>query len=239
MAGLIQSEVVVAPLGHPRVPFQHIGRQIEVAEFDLLLDGFGELVVHGRHQGRAGHQGVVLGFGTGVPGVGAGGVRTPAAGGDRLLTLPVGQRAAARIAGDQVDQMRRSGARHTDDDQWPLDLDVCDLGIAREQVVQRQPVAKQPNDSAAQGVTTELAQTGIGLDGRDVCTQTIIETPLPEVAAGIVDTGLGDRLGLHLLEVEHHLPGFGVVEDLPLDVGQHGIGQIVEIDHLFAPSPGP
>ena len=43
---LVQPEVEVAPLRHPAMPLQHIAREVEVEDLDLLLDRLGEPVVH-------------------------------------------------------------------------------------------------------------------------------------------------------------------------------------------------
>ena len=109
----------------------------------------------------------------------------------------------------------RSG--HADHDQRPVDLDGTDLGVALEQFGQRQPVAQQPDHPGAQCVSGQLAQTGIALDGIDVGLQS---GRVPVIGGEVVDASLSHGLGQHRLEVENHRTG----------LGQHGVGQIVEID---------
>lgn len=109
MRTLIQAQVVVAPRRHPRVPLQDVAGEVEVEELDLLLDGRREPVVHGLGERRCLLDHLVLGDAAGVSGVDTVHVGPLAAQRERLLAFPVGQCPAARIDGDQVNQMRCAG----------------------------------------------------------------------------------------------------------------------------------
>ena len=219
------------------MPFQDIAGQIEVEEFDFLLDRLGEPVVHGGHDRGAGHQRVVFGLGPRVAGVDAEDVGALAERRDRILALPVRQRAPARIGGDEVHQMRGTRPRHPDDDERLLDLDRLDLGIPLEEVGQRQPVAQQAHHSLPQRGAGELGQTVVGFDRGDVRGQPVTE------AVGIVQVvahrGLVDRFGEHLVDVEVDAFGLGELQNLALHVGQPGRRQIVEVDVVGVATAAP
>ena len=123
--------------------------------------------------------------------------------------------------------MRGPRSRHPDDDERLLDLDGLDFGIPLEELGQRQPIAQQANHALPQRGSGELGQAVVGFDRGDVCGQPVTE------AVGVVevaDPGLLDRLGEHLIDAEVDGPGFGELQDLPLDVGELGRRQIVEVD---------
>ena len=168
VAGLVEAEVEVPPAGHAGMPFQHVAGEVQVEDLDLLLDRLGEAVVHRRGGGRADHHGVVLVLRPGVPRIDAVDVRALPRNRQWLLAFPVRQRSAARIRGEQVDQMRGARARHSDDDERLLDRDRLDLGVALEQIGQRQPVAQQPHHPLAQRAADQLGQAVVGLDRPDV-----------------------------------------------------------------------
>jgi hypothetical protein len=58
--------------------------------------------------------------------------------------------------------------------------------------------------------------------------------PAAGVSVGVVqvgaDAGLPDRFGEHLVDVEFDVVGLGELQDLTLDIGQPGQGQVVEVD---------
>ena len=91
---MVEAQVVVAPIRHARMPFQNVAGQIEVEEFDFLLDRLGEPVVHGGHDGGAGHQRVMFGLGSRVAGVDAEDVGALAAG---RVSDPGSPSTAARV----------------------------------------------------------------------------------------------------------------------------------------------
>ena len=225
---LVEAQVIVPPVRHARMPFQDVAGQIQVEQFDFLLDRLGEPVVHGGHHGGAGHECVVLGLGSRVAGVDAEDVRPLSERRDRILALPVRQRAPARIGGDEIHQMGGAGSRHPDDDEGFLDRDRLDLGIPLDEVGQREPVAQQANHSLPQRRTGELGQTFVGFDRGHVRGQAVVE------AVGVVQVvsppGLVDRFGKHLIDVEFDVFGLGELQNLTLDVGQLGRRQIVEVD---------
>ena len=109
MPDLVQPQVVVAPVGYACMPFQGVGRQVQVEEFDFLLDRFGEPIVHGRHRRSADHECVVFGLGAREARVDSEEVRTLAECRYRILAFPVRQRAPTGIGCDEIHQM--GGAR--------------------------------------------------------------------------------------------------------------------------------
>ena len=224
---LVEAQVVIPPIRHTRMPFQDIAGQIQVEQFDFLLDRLREPIVHGSHHGGTGHERVVLGFRPRIAGVDAQDVGPLAARRNRILALPVRQRAPAWIGGDEVHQMRGSRSRHPDDDERLLDLDRLDLGIPLDEVGQREPVAQQANHSLPQRQAGELGQAFVGFDRGNVRGQPVTE------AVGVVqvvDAGLFSRLGKHLVDVEFDFSGLGELQNLTLNIGQLGRRQIVEVD---------
>ena len=229
MSDLVEAEVEVAPARHAGVPFQHVAGEVQVEDLDLFFDRLGEAVVH-RGGGRsADHHRVVLVLRAGVPRVDSVNVGALPRNRQRLLAFPVRQRAAPRIGGQQVDQMRRARAGHADDDEGLLDRDRLDLGMPFEQFGQRQPVAQQPHDALAQRPADQLGQAVVGLDRPDVGSDAI---PEPVGGGEVVDACFGDPLGDHPLDVQVDVAALGVLEDLPLDIGQLRSGQIVETELL-------
>jgi hypothetical protein len=117
--------------------------------------------------------------------------------------------------------------RHPDDDERLLDLDGLDFRVPLEEFGQRQPIAQQADHTLPQRGAGELGQTLVGFDRGDMRGQPVAESVgIVEVA----DAGLLDRLGDHLVDAEVDGPGLGVVQNLPLDVGELGRRQIVEVD---------
>ena len=227
MPRLIEPQIIVTPVGHARMPFQDVAGQIQVEEFDFLFDRLGEPVMHGGHHRCADHQCVVFRLGPGVAGVDPEDVGALAACRYRILALPVRQRPPARIGGDQIHQVRGTGSRHPDDDEGLLDGDRLDLGISLDEVGQRQPVTQQTNHSLPQRGAGQLGQACVAFDGGHVRSQAIPE------AAGVVQVCYPrrlDRLDEHPVDVEVDVFGLGVLQNLPLDIGQFGRRQVVEVD---------
>ena len=83
--------------------------------------------------------------------------------------------------------------------------------------VKRQPVAQQSHDALAQRPADQLGQAVVGLDRPDVGGDAV-----PEAVGGreVVDARFGDGLGDHPVDVEVDVAALGVVEDLPLDIGE-------------------
>ena len=74
-----------------------------------------------------------------------------------------------------------------------------------------------------------MGQAVVGLDRPDVGGDAV-----PEAVVGgeVVDARFGDRLGDHPVDVEVDVAALGVVEDLPLDIGELRSGQVVETELL-------
>lgn len=71
------------------MPLQHVASEVEVEEFDLLLDGLGKPIVHRSHIWCGDHHSVVLEFDAGVARVDPIDVGTLTGHGNRILALPV------------------------------------------------------------------------------------------------------------------------------------------------------
>ena len=172
----------------------------------------------------------MFGLGSCVAGVDAEDVGAAARCRYRFLALPVRQRTPAWVGGNEIHQMRGTRSRHPDDDEGLLDRNRLDLGIPLDEVGQRQPVAQQANHSLAQGRASELGQAVVGLDCGHMGCQAFSEAVRVVQVGPYFLAGLLDGLGEHPIDVEFDVFGFGVLQDLPLDVGEVGRRQIIEVD---------
>ena len=109
----------------------------------------------------------------------------------RLEALPVGERTHRRVGGHEVVQVRRAGARLTDDEDRPLDGRVEDLGVGR---------AAGPRAAAGSSATTRFRPCALDASHRrapGLAVERVEEhrERLAEpVVAEVVEPGLGARL---------------------------------------------
>ena len=107
--------------------------------------------------------------------------------------------------------------------------DRLDLGIPLDEVSQRQPVPQQANHPLPQRRARQLGQSVVGFNRGHVCAQALAEAVR---VIQVVGTRLLDGLAEHPVDVEVDVPGFGVLQNLTLHVGQLGRRQIVEVNVL-------
>ncbi len=130
--------------------------------------------------------------------------------GKRLVALPVGERAEGRGRGEQVVQVRGAGAGQPGDDHGRREFDVVDFRVAGQQVGEQQPVLQPLQQLGVKIDDADVMQAGNILQRREIH----IEAFAVVIRAEIVETGLGDGLGMQHIGIErairrhrsHHLP---------------------------------
>ena len=187
---LIVRLVVVTPRRHRRDGVEQHRREVDREQLDLFVDVPCRHLVHPLEVRQRVVEEPERGVGTDDARIGCTRRRLLGRREHRLEALPVGERPQAGVGGHQVVEVRGPGAREPADDDRPGDLDVEDLGMARHEVLDAQPVLQQREQEPVRVHAAERVEAGFGIEAVDEDVEAFAEVAGTEV----VEPGLGASL---------------------------------------------
>ncbi len=163
--GLVGGVEPVAVAGEGDAGLEEHGGEVQGQQLDLLVHVVGRHLVHAHEVGHGVVDEAEGGVRAGAAGVG---VRWGTVGCDPLGVaqhglerLPIGQRAQARVGGQQIVEVGGPGAGQAGDDDRSLEGQVEDLGVAGDLVLDEQAVDQQLGEQGVLRHQPHRAQAGV------------------------------------------------------------------------------